>query len=399
MNRIIAFVVGVLAIIVFLGFFLTKKFVPEDTPLLPSSPEELREGVNTTGMPLSLAKGFSIGIFARNLDNPRDLAVDSDGNLLVSNPSSGKVVAMVDKDQNGVSEARFTVLSGLDRPHGLIIRDDKLYVAETNGVSIYDYKSSIFEAKNPKKIVDLPAGGNHFTRSIEFAPDNRLLVSVGSSCNVCIEGDWQRAKILAYDETTQSLSVFASGLRNSVFMTVHPNSKKIWATEMGRDLLGDDLPPDEINIIEEGKDYGWPNCFGKNIPDRNFSPDANCTNLVASYIDIPAHSAPLGLSFMGEEGWPSQYKNNLLVSYHGSWNRSKKTGYKIVRYKLDKDGKYLGEEDFISGWLTKNEEVLGRPVDILVQPGGILYISDDQSGVVYRVSYAKNKTLWSNVVP
>lgn len=392
-------VVGILGIIVFLGFFLTKKFIPEGSPLLPSSSPEVPDRVNTTGLPLSLAKGFSIAIFAQNLPNPRDLSLDSSGNLLVSNPSSGKVVALVDKDQDGVSEARFTVLSGLDRPHGVVVRGDKLYVAETNGVLIYDYKSSTFEAKNPKKIVDLPGGGNHFTRSLEFAPDGRLLVSVGSSCNVCNEGDWRRAKILVYDETSQSLGVFASGLRNSVFMTVNPSSGKIWATEMGRDFLGDDLPPDEINIIEEGKNYGWPNCFGKNIVDLNFSQDAKCEGVVPSNIDIPAHSAPLGLSFVGGDTWPAEYKNDLFVSYHGSWNRSKKTGYKIVRYKLDKEGKYLAEEDFITGWLSQNGEVLGRPVDILIQEGRVMYISDDQRGVIYRVSYTKSKTLRSNVVP
>ena len=186
------------------------------------------------------------------------------------------------------------------------------------------------------------------------------------------------------------LRTFASGLRNPVFMTIHPETKKVWATEMGRDMLGDDLPPDEINIIAKGRNYGWPFCYGKNVHDDDFDPamKKSCREpeTYPSHIDIPAHSAPLGLSFFPEDGWPAGFRNNLLVAYHGSWNRSVPTGYKIVRYRLDGSGNLLGVDDFVSGWLTKDGTALGRPVDIMVRPGGTIFVSDDKAGVIYRIT-------------
>jgi len=186
---------------------------------------------------------------------------------------------------------------------------------------------------------------------------------------------------------------FASGLRNSVFLASHPQTEKIWATEMGRDLLGDDIPPEEINILEEGKNYGWPYCYSQNVHDDNFDAQktVNCTGKTPPHIEIQAHSAPLGLAFVPEDSnWPEEYKNNLLVSYHGSWNRSVPTGYKIVRYKLDEAGNILvAQEDFITGWLqgSTGAAALGRPVDIVFHEG-VMYVSDDKAGVIYKVTYA-----------
>jgi len=243
----------------------------------------------------------------------------------------------------------------------------------------------------------LPGGGNHFSRTIMFMPypdESKMLVSVGSSCNVCNESDERRAKILEYDFATGKLEEFARGLRNSVFMAIHPVSGDIWATEMGRDNLGDDIPPDEINIIKKGANYGWPICYGKNIHDNAFDKNVYIRNPcmesfeTPSFIDLQAHSAPLGLAFFPEEGWPEEYWFNLLVAYHGSWNRTVPTGYKVVRARLDSKGEYLGTEDFITGWFS-NGKVYGRPVDILIQPGGTIYISDDKSGVIYRVKYTR----------
>lgn len=216
-----------------------------------------------------------------------------------------------------------------------------------------------------------------------------MLISVGSSCDVCEEQDPRRAKILAVDVCDGDLSTFASGLRNSVFMALHPVTGHVWATEMGRDYLGDDLPPDEINLILEGSHYGWPYCYGKRIHDDQFDPSGThrdfCRDTIPSFIDIPAHSAPLGLAFFPAE-WPKEFRHNLLVAYHGSWNRTVPTGYKVVRYKLDAAGNFVDVEDFITGWLTP-QGALGRPVDILISPDGVIYISDDKAGVVYRLIY------------
>lgn len=351
---------------------------------------------------LKLPEGFSASIFAKNLVNPRAMAYDPAGNLIVSITSEGKVVALPDKDGDGIADELIIVAEGLSYPHGLAVRctdSCELYVAETDNVSVYDYDVSNLKAINKRKIIDLPRGG-HYTRSILFMPapdDNKLLISVGSSCNACNEEDLRRAKILVANADGSDLKEFAKGLRNAVFMAIHPVTGKIWATEMGRDLLGDNIPPDEINIIEEGKNYGWPICYGKNIHDDEFDKNVYFRNPcmepfeTSSHIDIQAHSAPLGLAFAPEEGWPQEYWFNAFVAYHGSWNRSVPTGYKIVRYKLDAEGGYLGEEDFITGWLQKDGSVLGRPADILIQPGGVMFVSDDKAGVIYRIVYKRKE--------
>ncbi len=348
---------------------------------------------------LKLAPGFSISIFAKGLGAPRVFCLDPEGTLLVSLTHQGKVVVLPDKDGNGVADKVVTVLEGLKRPHGLAFgpgTEPKLYVAETPEVAMYDYDAENLIASNKKKIIDLPPGGRHFTRTLHFMsppPRPRLLISVGSDCDVCVEKDWRYASILVAEPDGSNLKTFASGLRNSVFLTTHPLTGHVWATEMGRDYLGDDLPPDEINIILEGANYGWPYCYGKRVHDDKFDSRGEkldfCKDTVPSYIDIPAHSSPLGLAFFPEE-WPKEYRYHLLVAYHGSWNRTVPTGYKVVRYKLDEGGNVLGEEDFITGWLTP-DGALGRPVDILIKDNGEIFISDDKAGVIYRVVYGKMK--------
>jgi glucose/arabinose dehydrogenase len=355
------------------------------------------ESADPAAFPLKLPPGFAIGIYARDLPGARVLALDPKGNLLVSLTSQGKVMALPDKNEDGIADAAVTVCEGLDKPHGLAFgpgEKPRLYVAETGQVSAYDYDPEGLAASKPQKIADLAPGGRHFTRSLLFLPgprDRRLLISVGSSCDACEEEDPLRAKILAVDPDGGELSTYAAGLRNSVFMAVHPKSKHVWATEMGRDDLGDDWPPDEINIILEGRNYGWPYCYGKRVHDDKFDLTGAhrefCKETIPSFIDLPAHSAPLGLAFFPAE-WPGEFEHDLLVAYHGSWNRTEPTGYKVVRYKLDAAGNYIGVKDFITGWLTP-EGALGRPVDLLIKDDGVIYISDDKAGVVYRVVYEK----------
>ena len=275
----------------------------------PPAPEA---STDSAAMPLKLPPGFAISIFAKNLPGARVLALDPDGTLLVSLTSQGKVVALPDKNGDGVADAVVTVLDGLNKPHGLAFGPEekpRLYVAETGRVAAFDYDPERFTAASEQKIADLPPGGRHFTRSLKFLPgprDRRLLISVGSSCDACEEKDWRYAKILAVDPDGGELETFASGLRNSVFMAVHPRSKHVWATEMGRDHLGDNLPPDEINIILEGRNYGWPYCYGKRLHDDKTDPAGDhrefCKETIPSFIDLPAHSAPLGLAFFPPSG-------------------------------------------------------------------------------------------------
>lgn len=346
-------------------------------------------GENTTDMPLTLPSGFSISIFAENLPGARVSLFDSFGNMWVSRTGAG-VVTMLEI-QDGKVFRQDDVFRNLNNPHGLALDPENpgvLYFAEENKIS----RMTLYSDDKPQKIADLPESGGHFTRTLIFGADGRLYVSVGSSCNVCDERDTRRAKIFSMNKDGSDFKEAAAGLRNAVFMANHPASGKIWLTEMGRDLLGDNIPPDEINILENGKNYGWPYCYGKNIHDNNFDSrsSVSCGDKIPSLIDIPAHSAPLGLAFVPENSnWPEKYKNNLLVAFHGSWNRSVPTGYKIARYELDRNGNFLNngreDEDFITGWLRGNE-ALGRPVD-LVFYGNDLYVSDDKAGVIYKVNY------------
>ncbi len=401
--------VSLLIFVAFALFLLFKRLYPIykgiKTPLSPS-PQKISERISSDEELsfLNLPEGFSIQIFAKGLEGPRVIREDPSGNLIVSLTRQGKVVSLPDFDSDGRADKIVTLLDNLKNPHGLEVKcfsesDCKLFLAETEKLTqydlVFDSEQKIYKPQNPQKLADLPKGGRHFTRTLLFLPypnDNKLLISVGSTCDVCFEPDERNGSILAYDISKKETKIFARGLRNSVFLNLHPVTGKVWATEMGRDWLGDNLPPDEINIIEEGKNYGWPICYGKNIHDSTFDKKVSIRNpcqepsQVPSFIDIPAHSAPLGLSFFPEEGWPEKYWHNLLVAYHGSWNRTIPTGYKIVRYILDSQGNYKQEEDFITGWL-KEDESLGRPVDILIKPGGIIYISDDKAGMIYKLSY------------
>lgn len=321
-----------------------------------------KPGENKTSLPLTIPDGYSLSLYAEGLGNPRDMELDSTGIVLVSLTSQGKVVALAGSE-------KITVADGLNRPHGLAFAGSKLYVAETSGVVTFDYDASTRKASNKKKIVDLPSGGGHFTRSIAIK-GGKLYVSTGSSCNVCIESDKRRAAIWQSNLDGGDFRPFATGLRNSVFMTFHPGTGEMWATEMGRDNLGDDNPPDEVNIVREGQFYGWPYCWGDGSKDKDTNGGGSkydCSKSTNPAFKLQAHSAPLGLAFLDKD---------LLIAYHGSWNRSVPTGYKVVRVR---NGNI---EDFVSGWLRPDGSVLGRPADVLVK-GREIYISDDKAGAVY----------------
>lgn len=359
--------------------------VPRGTTTMPVGGAE-----STEIGPLTLPQGFTIEVIAKQLNKPRVLAMDSNGNLWVSEMGAGTISLI--EFQDGTPSSPQQILKGLSRPHGLAFDPDDpmvLYYAEETSVSRFrTYSDGASE-----KIIDLPAGGRHFTRTIGFGPDKRLYVSIGSTCDVCYEKDDRYASMYVMNKDGKDFRLFASGLRNTVFFVWHPESKEMWGSEMGRDRLGDDLPPDEINIIEEGKNYGWPICFGKNAHDDSFDKNTYIRNPceqpfeVPSHIDLPAHSAPLGMTFIPtQSAWPESFQGDLLVAFHGSWNRSEPTGYKVVRIMLDRDGTYEGMEDFITGWLTE-DGALGRPVDLLALVDGTLFVSDDHAGVIYKVSY------------
>lgn len=349
------------------GIFRAK--MPSDRPIeniTDNTSRDLPPPQNKTNLPLTIPDGYSLSIYAKDLINPRDLILDSKGTLLTSITGKGKVVALVE------GKAK-TVLGDLNKPHGLAFDGDRLFVAETDRVSVYDYSPLTQSVTNARKIIDLPGGSAHFTRSI-LIHSNKLYVSTGSSCNACEEKDGRRAAVWFSNLDGSDFRPYATGLRNAVFMTVKPGTNEIWATNMGRDNLGDDIPPETVVILKEAKHYGWPYCYGNRLTDAEINKNNSkfdCSKTEPPILQFQAHSAPLGLDFLGTD---------LLVAYHGSWNRSVPTGYKVVKFANGT------EQDFITGWYSDGE-VWGRPADILVKKDtGEIFISDDKAGAIYKLT-------------
>lgn len=407
MKKYILTAVGIIVLIAAgFGFIFYRNNLRGVRPIISgpatrNTPEAGVVGTNTTGIPFVLPTGFSIKIYKDNLPGARVLTFDPMGRMVVSLAKSGKIVALTDTNNDGTADTETAIVSSLNSPHGIAFNcpdtsSCTLLVAETAQVTSYSYNIKDATASNRKKILDLPNDGGHSTRTlllIDTPEGKRLLTAIGSSCNVCTEKDTRRAAIYISKLDGTDFKPYATGLRNSVFMTPNPITGEVWATEMGRDLLGDNTPPDEVNIIKADNNYGWPICYGQSIHDTSFDKSTYiqnpCNNTLPAHIDLQAHSAPLGLAFIPEEGWPEALRHDLLIAYHGSWNRSTPTGYKIVKFDLDDTGQVQGTNDFLTGFLKPdNKSAYGRPVDILVQPGGIMYISDDHAGLIYRMEYS-----------
>jgi glucose/arabinose dehydrogenase len=393
--------IGIVAVVLAGVFYLyapTFNIPPNETPK-----GELGEPVSFLKVP----EGFVATYYAKNIPGARVIEWAPNGGLVVSQTKEGKISLVRDADNNGTAETVTPIIENLDSPHGITFdcQEDpcSLYVATQSKLLRYTYGKDN-TVSNKTELLTFPASATdrHKTRTIMFLPvpyENTLLISVGSSCNVCNETDAMRGKIIAYNTKTKEVTDFAKGLRNSVFMTLNPVNGIVFATEMGRDGLGDDLPPDEVNMIEPARvfqqkaalNFGWPICYGKNIHDAVFDKNTYIRNPcmdgfeMPAWTELPAHSAPLGLSFIPEEGWPEEWWFDLVVAYHGSWNRSVPTGYKLVKMSIDGRANPSEPEDFITGWLTPDGKKLGRPVDVKILPGGSIYISDDQAGVIYKV--------------
>lgn len=345
---------------------------------------------------LTAPAGFQISVFADSKNHPRMMAWSPGGVLLATSTDDGTVLALPDPGGSGKAQRVVTVLQNLDGPHGIGFQDGKLYVAEVKQVSRYDWDEKNLRASNPQVIVHLPgSGGGHMTRTLLFA-NRKLYLSAGSSCNVCEEKDPHRAAVMEYNQDGSGERIFARGLRNAVGLAFSPQTHTVWTTENGRDWLGDDVPPDEINDLgSAGGDFGWPYCYANRVPDLKFSPRAaqRCHSTVPAKVNLQAHSAPLGLAFNEGTMFPAEYRGNLFVAFHGSWNRSVPTGYKVVRITIDTDGKPGQVQDFITGWLAPGERRkgnwMGRPVGITFGRDGSMYVSDDASGAIYRVTYNK----------
>lgn len=341
---------------------------------------------------LRVPPGFTVTAFASGMPNARMLRFTSSGDLLVSAPREGKVF-LLERDENGDGRAdgKRVLLEDLDLPHGLALHDGWLYVAETGAVRRVRFDADARETTGPLEVIvdDLPPGGRHWTRTIGVGPDEKLYVSVGSSCNACIEDDLRRAAITRYDLDGGKEQIFATGLRNAVGFAWQPDTGDLWATDNNRDLLGDDFPPGELDEIVEGGFYGWPFANGDRVPDPDFLEgyDQEIAASIPPGHDFAAHTAPLGITFYDGDVFPERYRGAALVALHGSWNRSRKIGYEVVAVLFD-DGALLREESLLAGFLHE-DDVIGRPVDVAVGPDGAAYVSDDYTGQVYRVAYGE----------
>lgn len=349
--------------------------------------ERFRKGVFKRERTLYVRRGLKVGVFASGLGRARFMAVGPDGFIYLSVPAEGRVLVLPDRDGDGVADEVRTFASGLESPHGLSFRGDGLIVANTDGLALLKDEDGDLEADFRKTVTkDVPGGVGHWTRTVVEGPDGALYVSAGSTCNVCIEDDPRRAAVLMFPPEGGRGVVYARGLRNSVGIAFHPDTGELWGVDNGRDMLGDDLPPEELNRIVGGGDYGWPYCYGEMVPDPDYGTAERCSKTRAPDVKMQAHSAPLGISFgRGLEKFPDDLKEVLFIAFHGSWNRTVPTGYKLVAVPF-KDGRPAGGPiDVITGWLIKNGSAWGRPVMPLVGPDGALYLSDDRAGAVYRV--------------
>jgi len=337
---------------------------------------------------LRLPDGFTMGLFASGLEGPRFMAFDPSGTLYVTLTRTGDVIALPDGDGDGRADRAVPAAGNLNRPHGIAFSDGYVYVAETDRVVRFRQEpQSLLLREKETAVPELPTkGGGHFTRTVAFGPDGMMYVSVGSSCNACVEEELERAAITRFDPDGGNREIYARGLRNSVGLAFHPATGELFATENGRDWLGDDLPPDEINIIKQGGHYGWPFCYGRRVPDREFKRPGFCETTIPPVLEIQAHSAPLGLAFYTAEQFPPRFRGGLFVAFHGSWNRTAPTGYKVVFVPFEKNRPAGPYEDFIVGWL-RGGSYWGRPAGVAQGPSGELYISDDYAGAIYRVTY------------
>ncbi len=339
---------------------------------------------------IKLPPGFEISIYAEGVDNARSICLSPNGTLFVGNRGKDKVYALQDTDGDLKIDKKYVIASNLVMPNGVAFHDGDLYVAEVN--RILKYENIEKNLDNPPKPVvineSFPDKKHHGWKYIAFGPDGKLYVPVGAPCNICESEKEIFATITRMNPDGSGLEIFAKGVRNSVGFTWHPETKDLWFTDNGRDMLGDDIPPCELNrASKKGMHFGYPYCHAGSVKDPEFGDKYPCNDFVSPAQNLGAHVAPLGLKFYTGKMFPKKYQNQLFIAEHGSWNRSKKSGYKISLVKVV-DNKAVAYETFAEGWLDhESQDAWGRPVDILLMPDGSLLVSDDKSGTIYRISY------------
>jgi glucose/arabinose dehydrogenase len=359
--------------------------MPSSCSSQPSPQEALDAGL------IELPEGFEISIFAGDVPNARSMARGEKGTIFVGTRRAGNIYAVVDQDRDGKAEKVITIAKGMNSPNGMAFRNGSLYVAEISRVLRYDDIES--RLKNPPEPVvvsdDFPSDRHHGWKYIAFGPDGKLYVPVGAPCNICKRQEPIYASITRMNPDGSEHEVFAHGIRNTVGFDWHPETDVLWFTDNGRDWMGDNRPPDELNRApEKGLHFGYPYCHGRDMPDPKFGDQRDCDEFVDPVQELGPHVAALGMKFYTHDMFPDEYKNQIFIAEHGSWNRSVPIGYRIMLVRLD-GTEATSYEVFAEGWL-QGEQDWGRPVDILQLPDGSLLVSDDKSGTIYRITYSGN---------
>ena len=345
---------------------------------------------------LIIPDGFEISIYAENLDSPRQLTETDKGYVVAGSKKGDKIYAFLDSNSDGYAEKRILVAENLQNPTGVTFHNGDLYFAEIDTIWVIrdiDNWLSSNSSVLPRKSIymnNLPSETWHGFKYIDFGPDGNMYIPVGVPCNICLEPQTSDKRFAAIHKYVDGeLITVADGVRNSVGFDWHPLTGKLYFSDNGRDWLGDDSPSCELNVVDtEGSFYGYPFKHASDVIDPEFGHMLSSfeRDLVDPIAELGPHVAPLGIAFYDKENFPAKYKNSVFVALHGSWNRTKKSGYTLVFIKLDDDGNYLYQEDFVSGWLS-NESAWGRPVSPYIMRDGSMLLSDDKYNVIYRVSY------------
>ncbi len=336
---------------------------------------------------IKLPPGFQIEVFVEGVKNARSMALGDHGTLFVGTISAGNVYAI--KHDGKKAAQVITIARGLNMPNGVAVKDGALYLAEVNQVWRYEaIESNLANPPRPTLVYGkYPADKHHGWKFIRFGPDGWLYVPVGAPCNICEKGD-PYASITRLKPDGSAMEVYARGVRNSVGFDWDPRTKELWFTDNGRDMMGDDVPPDELNHAPRaGMHFGYPYCHGGDVPDPEFGSKRACSEFTPPAQKEGAHVASLGMRFYTGSMFPAEYRNRIFIAEHGSWNRSKKSGYRVMQAKVE-NGKVVDYGVFAEGWLdVPADRAWGRPVDVLVMPDGALLVSDDTGDAIYRISF------------
>jgi len=376
MKRKVAYILIFFGILALIYLFLPGYF----TAIIPSANANQIKNVK-------LPSGFEIGVYAENVAGARSLCLTRAGTLFVGSRREGKVYAVLDTNKDFKADEIITIISGLNNPNGIAFKEGALYVAEISRVLKFDNIENNLDSIPEFAIVNasFPADEHHGWKFIAFGPDNKLYVPVGAPCNICLEKDARYASIMRMNPDGSNLEIFAKGIRNTVGFDWHPETEVLWFTDNGRDWMGDDIPPDELNRAPEpGMHFGFPFCHGKGIQDPEFR-SRECSEFTPPELELGPHVAALGMRFYTGTMFPEKYRGGIFIAEHGSWNRTTPIGYRVMFVQV-KENKAISKEVFAEGWLAGSTS-WGRPVDLEIMPDGSLLLSDDKSGTIYRIKY------------